>query len=99
MNVIIVEAVPPRLRGHLRRYLVEVSSGVFVGDLSSRVRDRLWERVLRSSGDGRAILVRSANNEQGYAFDLVGHTKRTVIDLDGFQITKLLHNKKAPSKG
>lgn len=94
MVVVIVEAVPTRLRGHLRRYLAEVATGVFVGDLSGRVRDRMWERVLSSSGSGRAILVRSANNEQGYVFDLVGHTKRTVVDLDGFQITKLFDNEK-----
>jgi len=90
--VVIVQAVPPRLRGHLRRYLTEAATGVYVGELSARVRDRLWLRVVNACADGRAILVRSANNEQGYLFDLVGYSDREIVDLDGFQITRLLDN-------
>jgi len=39
MTVII--AAPDGLRGHLTRWLAEVATGVFVGNPSARVRDRL----------------------------------------------------------
>ena len=43
MLVIVTEAVPPRLRGYLSRWLLEVRAGVFVGDYSVRVREKLWK--------------------------------------------------------
>lgn len=38
MLVIVLEAAPPRLRGRLALWLVEVRAGVYVGDFSKRVR-------------------------------------------------------------
>ena len=45
MVVLIVTAVKPGLRGELTRWMIEPQAGVFVGNLSGRVRDRLWEKV------------------------------------------------------
>lgn len=39
MTVIVLTAVPPGLRGHLTRWLLEISSGVYVGYVSARVRE------------------------------------------------------------
>lgn len=52
---------------------MEVSAGVFVGNPSSRVRDRLWERVEELVGNGRALMVSSARTEQGFALRSYGH--------------------------
>jgi CRISPR-associated protein Cas2 len=41
MVVIVLSACPAGLRGHLTRWLVEISAGVFVGHVSARVRDLL----------------------------------------------------------
>ena len=41
MLVIVTEAAPPRLRGFLARWLLEVRAGVYVGSYSVRVRERL----------------------------------------------------------
>ena len=35
---------PPKLRGDLSKWLCEINTGVYVGNVSSRVRDALWER-------------------------------------------------------
>ncbi|MEI8259518.1 MAG: type I-E CRISPR-associated endoribonuclease Cas2e, partial [Deltaproteobacteria bacterium] len=43
--VIVVERATPGLRGQLTRWMLEVRAGVFVGTLSSRVRDKLWALV------------------------------------------------------
>ena len=42
--VMMLEKVKPSMRGELSRWLVEVKSGVYVGNVSALVRDRLWEK-------------------------------------------------------
>ena len=46
MLVIVVENVPPRLRGRLAIWLVEVRAGVYVGDLSVKVREMIWSQMV-----------------------------------------------------
>jgi len=45
--------------------MTELSAGVFVGQVTSRVRELMWLRVLELCKDGKAILVYSSDNEQG----------------------------------
>ncbi len=68
-----VAACPVGLRGHLTRWLLEISPGVFVGKVSARVRTLMWVRVLEMVKTGRAIMVYSADNEQGLAFEVHHH--------------------------
>lgn len=68
MTVIVVSACPAGLRGHLTRWLLEISAGVFVGKVTARVRDLLWQRTVDMVKTGRAIMVFAANNEQGLDF-------------------------------
>jgi len=71
--VLVLTACPAGLRGHLTRWLAEISPGVFVGQVTARVRDLMWLRVLELCKDGRAIMVHSADNEQGMAYRLHRH--------------------------
>src|SRR3954453_5760511 len=43
MMVVVVENAPPRLRGRLAVWLVEVRAGVYVGVYSRRPRERIWK--------------------------------------------------------
>ena len=52
---------PPRLRGDLSKWLCEINTGVYVGQLSSRVRDALWDRVCKNLQTGRATMVYTTN--------------------------------------
>ena len=73
MTVVVLVAVPPGLRGHLTRWLLEIAPGVFVGTITARVREHLWQRVTRYVADGgRAVMVYPARNEQGLAFQVTG---------------------------
>jgi CRISPR-associated protein Cas2 len=85
MTVIVVAACPVGLRGHLTRWLLEISAGVFVGRVSARVRDLLWERTVDMVKSGRAIMVFAANNEQGLDFKVHKH-EWTPIDIDGVML-------------
>ncbi|EWC61629.1 CRISPR-associated protein, Cas2 [Actinokineospora spheciospongiae] len=82
MTVIVVAACPIGLRGHLTRWLLEISPGVFVGRISARVRGLMWERVVEMVKTGRAIMVHQADNEQGLAFTV--HASEWVpVDFEG----------------
>lgn len=83
MVVLVLERVPVSLKGELTQWFLEVKSGVFVGDVSARVRDKLWEKVCASRKDGSAIMIYGTNTEQGYALRTEGDTSREVVDFDG----------------
>lgn len=85
MVVLVLTACPSGLRGHLTRWLLEVSPGVFVGHITARVRDLMWERVVELAKDGRAIMIYSARGEQRLAFKVHRHDWQPV-DLDGVSL-------------
>lgn len=87
MVVLALTACPTGLRGDLTRWLLEISPGVFVGEVSARVRDRLWERTLSLIKSGRATMVYSANNEQRLAFK-VYQPDWQPIDCEGVELIK-----------
>ena len=45
MLVIVVSNAPPRLRGRLGVWLLEIRAGVYVGRYSARTRDKIWQQV------------------------------------------------------
>lgn len=83
--VLVLTACPPKLRGSLTRWLMEISAGVYVGSVSRRVREMLWLRVAEEMHTGRAIMVHSARNEQKLEFKVHGHDWHPV-DFDGLML-------------
>jgi len=83
--VLVLSACPPGLRGFLTRWMLEVSAGVFVGQVSRRVRERMWVRTVEMVRTGRAIMVFSARNEQRLSFLVHGHHWEPV-DIDGITL-------------
>jgi CRISPR-associated protein Cas2 len=83
VTVVILIAAPEGLRGHLTRWMVEVAAGVFVGSVSARVRDRLWELLADRIGDGQAVMVEPASNEQRWAVRTAGPDRWYPVDYDG----------------
>ena len=57
--VLVLTACPPGLRGYITRWLLEASPGVFVGRLSARVRENLWDLVVAERKLGKALLIYS----------------------------------------
>lgn len=94
MIVIVVAACPVGLRGHLTRWLLEISAGVFVGKVSARVRDLLWTRTIDMVKSGRAIMVHTADNEQGLAFKVHRH-EWTPVEIEGLTLM-LRPNERVP---
>lgn len=67
MIVLVTTACPASLRGDITRWLFEISAGVYVGRLSARVRDALWERTVANCGTGKVLMVQTARTESGFA--------------------------------
>lgn len=90
MLVVVTEAVPPMLRGRLAIWLLEIRAGVYVGDVSRRVREMIWNQVTELADDGNVVLAWSTNTESGFDFITYGENKRTPIDLDGLRLVKFM---------
>jgi CRISPR-associated protein Cas2 len=90
MLVIVVENAPPRLRGRLAVWLLEVRAGVYVGTYSKRVRERIWNEVLSAIDNGNAVIVWAAPNDAGFEFDTCGRNRRVPVDFDGFRLVSFL---------
>lgn len=86
MMIIILEKVPVGLRGEIARWLLEPHSGIFVGNVSAMVRDKLWELACNKRDVGGCLMVFSANNEQGFDIRVNGAIKRKVIDVEGLKL-------------
>ena len=90
MLVIVTENAPPRLRGRLAIWLLEVRSGVYVGKISRRVREMIWDTVAKGIEDGNAVIVWSTNTESGYDVMTFGKNRRIPVELDGIKLVSFL---------
>ncbi|MCI5956434.1 MAG: type I-E CRISPR-associated endoribonuclease Cas2e [Clostridiales bacterium] len=87
MTVVILTDCPSRLRGDLTKWLLEINTGVYVGRVSARVRDQLWERICANVKTGRATMVFRASNEQRMDFR-VHNTTWQPVDFDGVKLMR-----------
>lgn len=90
MVVLVLSARPAGLRGHLTRWFLEISPGVFIGIASARVRELAWDRVVELCKDGRAIMIHSTRGEQRLAFKVHRHDWQPT-DFDGVQLMRRPH--------
>lgn len=90
MLVVVTEAVPPRLRGRLAIWLLEIRAGVYVGDVSKRIREMIWEQVLMLAEEGNVAMAWATNNESGFDFQTYGKNRRVPIDYDGLRLVSFL---------
>lgn len=90
MLVIVVENAPPRLRGRLAVWLLEIRAGVYVGKASRRIREMIWGQVECGIEQGNAVIAWTTNSERGFDFDTVGENRRIPIDMDGIKLVSFL---------
>ena len=86
MLVIVLENAPPRLRGRLAVWLLEVRAGVYVGQYSRRVREHIWANVEEGIENGNAVMAWSAKSEASFEFKTLGANRRMPADFDGVQL-------------
>jgi len=93
MLVIVLENAPPRLRGRLAIWLLEIRAGVYVGNYAAKVRDYIWEQVEFGIEDGNAVMAWRAGNEGGFDFLTLGRNRRIPVDVDGAKLVSFLPEK------
>ena len=86
MMAVIVNNAPPRLRGRLAVWLLEVRAGVYLGTYSARTREMIVEQVERMIGEGDAVVAWDAPNDAGFIFKTLGANRREAVDFDGLQL-------------
>lgn len=87
MVVITLSNCPPKLRGDLTKWLIEIDTGVFVGNLNARVRDAVWNRICENIKNGRASMAFAANCEQKLDFR-IHNTEWEPVDYDGIKLVR-----------
>ncbi len=61
MVVFLMEKVPVSLRGEITRWMLELRPGVFVGNISALVREKLWEAICQKLKGGADEPIRFDN--------------------------------------
>jgi CRISPR-associated protein Cas2 len=90
MLVIVLENSPPRLRGRLAIWLLEIRAGVYVGNYSTKVRDYIWNQVEKGIENGNAVMAWRTNSESGFDFVTLGNNRRIPVELDGAKLVSFL---------
>jgi CRISPR-associated protein Cas2 len=90
MLVIVLENAPPRLRGRLAIWLLEIRAGVYVGSYNRRIREYLWSEVENGIEDGNAVIAWKAPTEVGFEFRTSGKNRRVPAAFDGVELVSFL---------
>lgn len=93
MMVVVLTNAPPRLRGRLAAWLLEVRAGVYVGDYSARTREMVWDQVVAGLEEGDAVMIWKAPTDQGFDFATHGKNRRMPVDFDGLKLVSFLPEK------
>lgn len=86
MLIVVTENAPPRLRGRLAVWLLEVRAGVYIGDVSRRVREMIWQHCEKLLEDGSVVMAWATNTESGYDFQTMGNNRREPVEFDGLRL-------------
>ena len=89
-TVVVTEAIPPRLRGRLAVFMLEIRAGVYVGDLSKKVREKIWEYMQADIEGGNVVMAWATNSESGFEFQTLGENRREPVDWDGLRLVSFL---------
>lgn len=90
MLAVVTENAPPRLRGRLAVWLLEIRAGVYIGNVSQRIREMIWEQVNSLADEGNVVMAWATNTESGFDFITYGENRRMPVDLDGLRLVKFL---------
>lgn len=88
--VVVTENIPPRLRGRMAIWLLEVRSGVYIGDVSRRTREMIWQHLEAGYEDGNVVMAWASTSESGYDFQTLGTNRREPIDYDGLRLVAFM---------
>lgn len=84
MVVLILYNCPPKIKGDVTKWLFEINTGIYIGNINTKSRDLLWERIINNIDYGTATMIFSSNNEQGFEFK-THNSKWKICNFDGLK--------------
>lgn len=87
MIVVTLNNCPEKVRGDITKWLIEINTGVFVGNVNSKIRDAIWDRVCANVKDGRVSMAYHTNGEQKLDFR-IHNSDWEPIDYDGIKLVR-----------
>ena len=85
MIVFVVEDIPPAFRGELKNSLLEVKPFVFVGNVSKRIREILWNAVKQHS---KSAILAYSDNCTALGFVVETHGETSVAKIGNVYVAK-----------
>jgi CRISPR-associated protein Cas2 len=67
-------------------WLLEVRAGVYIGDVSQRTREMIWEHLSEGCENGNAVMAWASQHESGYEFQTLGENRRLPVEFDGLRL-------------
>lgn len=86
MVIFVLILAPESTKGVLSRYLMEVSSGVFIGNVKANIREDLWNFVRGNMSKGSLIMAYSDNSIMGHQIRTQNINRRSIKSLDGVDL-------------
>lgn len=88
MIAVITSNVNEQVRGYISRYIIEINTNVYIGNISARVRDGMISELTDNIKNGWAFIAWSNDMmETGFEFKCIGKDCPIIsIDLDGLMI-------------
>ena len=96
MIIFICHNASDRIRGELTRFLYEIDSGVYIGNISALVRNILYQKIEDLSiniPDYKMIMIYSDKNENGFSYEYLGYNNYNFKDYDGLMLAVFLNTK------
>lgn len=92
MIVLVLECVREGYRGEVTRWLMELRAGIYAGNVSAAVRERLWNKTLKETEEngGSGLMLYSADTEQGFDMRMTGMPSRQIIDMEGLKLVSTI---------
>lgn len=83
MTVIVLHNYPPALAGKVSRWMMQISAGVFVGQLTARGRDKVVNLLSTHTNGVDGVMCCTDDSIQGLRVTKFGNPTYSLEDFDG----------------
>ena len=66
-------------RGFGGDWLLEIRARVYVGEVSRRIREMIWEQITILAETGNVAMAWATNTESGFDFQIFGENRRCYL--------------------
>lgn len=98
MIIVILYNSPASVKGVVSRYLNEISTGVYIGNMAKSMQEEIWGFIRGNIGRGTGIIAKSNNSVIGYEIETINMSPKEIISKDGIDILYNLNSEDSDSR-